>query len=284
MAVEVINHEFQKTIKAIRANIKRLDNWAAANPPLRGPVRDLRGSFEHLDSYLTLFTPLNRRLYRKKTRITGGEIEAFVQDVFREHFSQENIALRTTEAFRAHELTQYPSTIYPVLINLIDNALYWLRDFPGDRVITLDAAARGMTVSGQRSRHRRSGSRPVFRARISAGSRGAADTDLFISREVLEREGMKLNRIHRRPTVVPYSNRRVAEFEVMAQRKFDDHVRGIVDDFLQTVVLAGRRGVASSGAVGRARKRTRRRGRGLRAGRCGDRHTRRARPRAWRRA
>ena len=123
MAVEVINHEFQKTVRSIRANIKRLDNWAAANPSLRGPVRDLRASFEHLDSYLTLFTPLNRRLYRKKVKIKGAEIEAFVRDVFRERLAEEGVELTATDAFRAHELTQYPSTIYPVFVNLIDNAL-----------------------------------------------------------------------------------------------------------------------------------------------------------------
>jgi signal transduction histidine kinase len=32
----------------------------------------------------------------------------------------------------------YPSTFYPVFINLVDNSLYWLKDRPEPRIITLD--------------------------------------------------------------------------------------------------------------------------------------------------
>jgi signal transduction histidine kinase len=191
MAVEVINHEFQTTIRSIRSNIKRLDNWAAENPGLRSPVRDLRSSFEHLDSYLTLFTPLNRRLYRKKVVIKGGEIEAFLQDVFHEHLEDEQIELTSTRKFVSHTVTQYPSTIFPVFINLIDNAIYWLGDFAGERKIVLDADRSSMTVAdsgpGIATRDRDA----IFEMNFSRKP-GGTGYGLFISREVLAREGMTL--------------------------------------------------------------------------------------------
>ena len=191
MAVEVINHEFQTTVKSIRANIKRLDNWAAANAGLRSPVRDLRSSFEHLDSYLTLFTPLNRRLYRKKATIKGGEIEAFLRDVFHQRLKDETVELIATKRFKSHKLEQYPSTIYPVFVNLVDNALYWLEDFPGERMISLDVRKGDLIVSdsgpGVANRDRDS----IFEMGFSQKP-GGSGYGLHISRQVLEREGMTL--------------------------------------------------------------------------------------------
>ena len=192
MAVEVINHEFQTTIKAIRSNIQRLGNWAAENPGLKAPVRDLRSSFEHLDSYLTLFTPLNRRLYRKKVAIKGSEIDGFLRDVFHQRLEDDGVELRASKAFLSFRLTQYPSTVYPAFVNLVDNALYWVSDFQGDRVVTLDVNGGDMTVSdsgpGVASRDREA----IFEMNFTRKP-GGSGYGLFITREVLERDGMSLN-------------------------------------------------------------------------------------------
>jgi signal transduction histidine kinase len=193
MAVEVINHEFQNTVKAIRANIQRLGNWANENPGLRGPVRDLRSSFEHLDSYLTLFTPLNRRLYRKKVSIKGAQIDAFLRDVFLQRLENESIELRATKAFLRHKLVQYPSTIYPVFVNLVDNATYWLEAFPGgDKCVSLDVDGDDLLVSdsgpGVASRDREA----IFEMSFSRKP-GGSGYGLHISRQVLERDGMTLS-------------------------------------------------------------------------------------------
>jgi signal transduction histidine kinase len=192
MAVEVINHEFQTTVKSIRANIKRLDNWAEANPALQPPVRDLRSSFEHLDGYLTLFTPLNRRLYRKKVKIKGGEIEAFLRDVFHQRLDESKVELKATKRFIAYRVEQYPSTIYPVFVNLVDNALFWLEDFPGKRTITLDVRKGDLLVvdsgPGVANRDRDS----IFEMGFTHKP-GGSGYGLYISRQVLEREGMTLD-------------------------------------------------------------------------------------------
>ena len=43
----------------------------------------IRASFDHLDGYLTLFTPLQRRLYRRSVEIRGSEIRDFLEELFR---------------------------------------------------------------------------------------------------------------------------------------------------------------------------------------------------------
>ena len=84
MAVEIINHEFNATVRSLRNNLRSLKAWADVNKELDALYRNLRASFDHLDGYLTLFTPLHRRLYRKAVEIRGSEIYEFLSDLFRE--------------------------------------------------------------------------------------------------------------------------------------------------------------------------------------------------------
>ena len=83
LAVEMINHEFQTSVRTIRQNLVRLRDWADSNHELRGVYSDLRSAFDHLDGYLKLFTPLHRRLYRNTVDISGRDLEQFVRDIFR---------------------------------------------------------------------------------------------------------------------------------------------------------------------------------------------------------
>jgi len=190
MAIEVINHEFDANIRAIRTNIRRLKNWADANPALEDLYSGIRNSFEHLDGYLTLFTPLHRRLYRKEIVIRGCDIAKFIADLFSARFERHKVELGVTKAFRDMELVGYPSTFYPVFVNLVDNAVFWLKDRP-ERRITLDSHDGRILVSdtgpGIPERDRES----VFELGFSRkpGGRGMG---LYISREALGRANYDL--------------------------------------------------------------------------------------------
>ncbi|HQS73153.1 MAG TPA: hypothetical protein PLB06_07720 [Sulfurovum sp.] len=122
MAIHVINHEFDASIKMVRDNLRRLKAWADVNQGLGGIYSGIKDSFDHLDSYLTLFTPLNRRLQRKATDIQGHEIEEFIFKLFGERFKRHNIEIKSSKAFRQSILKTIPSSIYPVFVNVIDNA------------------------------------------------------------------------------------------------------------------------------------------------------------------
>jgi signal transduction histidine kinase len=191
-AIQVINHEFTGTINAIRRNLRRIKSWADANPALREPYRDLRASFEHLDGYLRLFTPFQRRLYRAPVEISGAELEKFVRDVFERRLESSGTGLVATSEFIEMRVLQYPSVLYPVFVNLVDNALYWLADYRGERTITLDARAGSLVVrdsgSGVSPRDRDS----IFEFGFSRKP-GGTGYGLYISREILKREGWTLS-------------------------------------------------------------------------------------------
>lgn len=191
MAIEIIDHEFQATIRSLRHNLRRFRAWADVNEELTDVYHGIRVSFDHLDSYLTLFTPLHRRLYRTAVEMKGSDISRFLLDLFEERLERHNVEVTVTRAFRRHSLTGYPSTFYPVFVNLVDNAIFWLRDQAEPRSIRLDALDDAMWVvdngTGIPIRDREA----IFELGFTRkpGGRGLG---LYISRDVLARVGYDL--------------------------------------------------------------------------------------------
>ncbi len=194
MAVEVINHEFRHTVQSIRKTLRQLKVWADANPKLRAPYTELKSSFDHLDGYLALFTPLQRRLYRTKVEIAGSEIETFLRDLFAKRLEENEIDLRATPNFKAHRVEAFPSTLYPVFVNLVDNSVFWLTNFRGERIITLDADDDWMAVRDSGPGLPVDLGDDIFRARVTTKP-GGSGYGLFIAQQVLERDGMTLRAV-----------------------------------------------------------------------------------------
>ena len=126
MAIEIINHEFSGTIRSVRNGLRRLKAWADVNEGLGELYESIRTSFDHLDGYLTLFTPLQRRLYRKAVEIRGYEIRDFLEELFRARMARHDVSLTATGSFLDAKITGFPSSFYPVFVNLVDNAIFWL--------------------------------------------------------------------------------------------------------------------------------------------------------------
>jgi signal transduction histidine kinase len=147
IAVQVINHEFDATIRGVRRNIRELRAWADANDNMRKLYESIRDNFSHLDGYLTLFTPLQRRLYRSAVNISGTDIQRFLEDLFAERLKRHKVELQATTRFKKYVLLGYPSTFYPVFVNLVDNAIYWVSRSSGTRIIRLDATSQGLIVA-----------------------------------------------------------------------------------------------------------------------------------------
>ncbi len=192
MAIDVIDHEFQATIRSVRRNLQRFRAWADVNEQLADVYHGIRVSFEHLDSYLTLFTPLHRRLYRTEIEIKGSDISKFLLDLFSERLERHGVEASATRAFLRHRFTGYPSTFYPVFVNLMDNAIYWLRDQSPPRKIRLDAQGNAMIVEDNGPGVAMGDWEVIFELGFTRkpGGRGLG---LYISRDVLDRVGYELN-------------------------------------------------------------------------------------------
>ncbi len=193
MAIEIINHEFSATIRSIRNALRRLKAWADVNEELQNLYLSIRTSFDHLDGYLTLFTPLQRRLYRKPVMIRGSQIKDFLAELFEARLLRHHTTLKATKSFRNAKLEGYPSSFYPVFVNLMDNAIFWLsqQNPEKERTVTLDEAEGAWLVSdtgpGINIRDREA----IFEFGFSRkpGGRGLG---LHIGRESLRRVGFDL--------------------------------------------------------------------------------------------
>jgi signal transduction histidine kinase len=191
LAVAIINHEFVAAIKGIRHKLRELGSWARANDDLLPLYQEIRTNFDHLDAHLNLFTPLQRRLQRKQTIIKGSEINHYVRTLFSVRFKRHNIELEVTQEFLDSEVPGFPSTIYPVFVNLIDNAVFWLKDIQDKPVITLDFSDNAYFISNNGPAIHIRDKEAIFEQGFSRkpGGRGLG---LFISQKALRKEGMNL--------------------------------------------------------------------------------------------
>ena len=212
MALNTISHEFDKTVGALRNGLRRLKAWADANPELNNLYRDLRTSFDHLDEYLTMFTPLDRRLHRTKINITGKHIYDFLNGLFQMRLKRHNVELIPTTSFLKASVLCYPSSLYPPFVNLVDNSIFWLQQIRGRvRTITLDSHGKDLIVKdngpGISARDREN----IFAMNFSRkpGGRGMG---LPISRETLSRVGLHL-------TLDPTGANQGAVFRISPQKK-----------------------------------------------------------------
>lgn len=189
LAIDVINHEFTNNIKFVRSNIKNLRVWAEHNASLMQLYNNIYNGFMHLDGYLALFTKLQRRLYRTAIDISGNSILRYIEDIFKEQFEKFRINLIASDDFRANCITGFPSTFYPVFINLLDNSIYWLKHSTTEKNIYLEIDSSKNWVI----RDNGPGIKPqdVFRIFEKGFSRKemGRGLGLYICKEVLTQEG-----------------------------------------------------------------------------------------------
>ncbi|MGV2140121.1 ATP-binding protein [Agrobacterium sp. 16-2014-1-2a] len=192
LAISAVNHEFDKAVHTLRDGFRRLEGWAKANPEITSLYHSMFSSFEHLNGYLTLFTEMDIRFNRETTRITGKDVLDFVRKLFELILEQESIELNASDAFNSYSWEGHTSTFYPVFVNLVDNAIYWLRDKrTGTKKVFFDVDVDDLLVidngPGISPRDREN----VFSLNFTRkpGGRGMG---LYISRQALKKIGYEL--------------------------------------------------------------------------------------------
>ncbi len=193
LAVGILHHEFSSTVRSIRGSIKDLKAWSDVNHQLDGVYKNIKVNFEHLDGYLNLFTPLNRRLNRKKEDISLMEVKMFLIDLFKTRLERHSITFKHTNGFAKEKLFGYRSTFYPVFVNLIDNAIYWLNHSNiEEKIIRLHADESGVYISNNGIEISVKDKDKIFELGFSRKSNGRG-MGLSISKEVLNAENYNIS-------------------------------------------------------------------------------------------
>jgi signal transduction histidine kinase len=145
LSVEIIDHDLERLYRGIRAGLSKLRNMVRNAPNASRVTEDLKASFQHLEDRYKLMSPLYRGSYRAKDRIDGSRILVYCRDFLEGPLNSVGVTLEATKEFRAFAILEVPAIVLPVFVNLIDNAIYWLRD-QGERRILLDRRGEVLTI------------------------------------------------------------------------------------------------------------------------------------------
>jgi len=191
LAVAIINHEFAAAILNVRRSVQELGHLSQRSDAIKPLYNAIRENFQHLDGHLNLFTPLQRRLYRKAIKIDGKTVRNYVRNLFANRLERHGVRLYCGDVFEASSVECYPSTLYPVFINLVDNAIYWLGNTKGERTILFEANADGFVVANTGPSVPDRDKDSLFERGFTRkpGGRGLG---LFISKRALQEEKMDL--------------------------------------------------------------------------------------------
>lgn len=134
-AVEIIDHEFNALYTRINDTLSILsqNNTIGILPEFK----QLEKYFKALEYKYSLLSPLYKISGSYPKNIDGISLMSFLNSFFENKLKNEQIDLRSTQEFNQHAIFIKEPVIYSVLINIVNNAIYWLRNSE-KKIIELD--------------------------------------------------------------------------------------------------------------------------------------------------
>jgi signal transduction histidine kinase len=135
LTVEIIDHDLNKLFLGIRATLARLLILLRSAPKAMRYLEDLRSSFHHLEQRFRQMSPIYRASYRIKSTIDGRRILAYCREFMGHELRTTGTSLEASASFAEFQIFEAEAVVLPVFVNLVDNAIYWLRGSTDKRVI-----------------------------------------------------------------------------------------------------------------------------------------------------
>lgn len=133
ITVEIIGHE----IEDLDLTIERgLDAMPAETKSTEAYIR-VQTAHHSLSDRWRFLSPLKLSGEKIRKMISGAEIADYLQEFFHDFLHRSEIELQFTESFRKISFSEMPSRIYPVFVNLLNNARYWVRHSIAEKKIIL---------------------------------------------------------------------------------------------------------------------------------------------------
>jgi len=144
VTVEIIGHELESLEAEVKRNLAKLPAEVRATPAFAAAMN----AHLALADRLRFLAPMKVAGYRARETISGTQIADYVGEFFARTFKDQRIDFSATPAFRSVRIVDIPARIYPVFLNLVNNAVYWVTqsderkirlDFTDGRVIVADS-------------------------------------------------------------------------------------------------------------------------------------------------
>lgn len=126
IAVEIIDHEFNVLYSRINRLLTDLDknNHFVQN----NDYKMLEKTFRSLEDKYDLLSPLYRINGAITKDILCADLIPYIKNFFGKKLEEENINILATQSFLKHTISIKEPTLYTVIINIVNNAIYWLRN------------------------------------------------------------------------------------------------------------------------------------------------------------
>ncbi len=135
IAVEIIDHEFNQLYAKINHNLKILNSLNDFKSIKE--YKSVEMHFRQLEDKYALLSPLYRISGAMKKDVSCNSVYKYLLEFFENQISEYHIRFEVTESFKQHEVKIKEPVIHTVFINIINNAIYWMRN-KESRIIKLD--------------------------------------------------------------------------------------------------------------------------------------------------
>jgi signal transduction histidine kinase len=122
ITVEIIGHDLHENAAQVSRNLGRLPGGARETEAYKLATTGFRSLVQRLE----FLAPLRLSGPRLREPISGEAIDKYLREFFDRQFKERRVEFVATSAFKATTVVDYPHRIFPVFVNLVNNALYWV--------------------------------------------------------------------------------------------------------------------------------------------------------------
>lgn len=145
IAVEIIDHQFNTLYSQLAESIKSLKTHIQINKDSERKYKNLDTAFAHLQDNYKLLQPLYRTTGKIRKDITGLELKEYAEEFFGSRLNENEIDFTITPEAVEWSVYSYESIFKPVVINVINNAIYWLQPV-NKKEIRIDADGNNLLI------------------------------------------------------------------------------------------------------------------------------------------
>ena len=135
IAIEIIDHQFNALYSQVAYAIMQIKNYLPNDEKTLRHYQSLKTSFEHLEDKYKLMSPLYRTTGKIRKNISGKFIKEYLCSFFYRQFDVLSIVLQSTFEFDNALFTTYESILLPAFVNIIHNAIYWLKSSENKQIV-----------------------------------------------------------------------------------------------------------------------------------------------------
>jgi signal transduction histidine kinase len=190
LSVEIIDHELNGLYRGIKADFSRLQPLVRSSASAARYVENLRANFQHLEQRYKLMAPLYRGSNRIKSELDGKRIADYVRTFLSHQLLGVGVKLSATSLFESFCILEVAAVVFPVFVNLTDNAIFWLRNVD-ERHVIFDLVGDVVTVCDTGPGIHETMLASIFEPFVTTrpGGRGLG---LYVARANLQRHGHEI--------------------------------------------------------------------------------------------